>query len=250
MNRLTVQLRTALLVAATIAAPLGAQEQVKLTAPNYPGGTPIYWDYPGTGAVYVSPYTGVLMTTNQTVVMNCVDFFHHATLNTEWSAYRSYLNSGNLSHTRFNNVQAYLQAAWLTTQYPVLGPDGLDAPPYSADEINRTIAIQSAIWNIFAGGSPDMITGANPANDQFDSAWWINQSLLNWNTVDASRFFVLTATNAFYSSGADNPNSSQEFLVYDSRPTTVPEPATLALLGTGMIFVRGISRRRRAKSAS
>ena len=249
MAKMTAKLRA--LAVALLALPTAAlsQVQVKLTAAHFPGGAPIAWDYPGPGAVYVSPYTGVLMATNQTVVMNCVDFFHHAVLNTPWMANQTWLNSGDLSLTRFGptmNAQAYLQAAWLTTQYP----SGLGDDPYTSNEINRTIAIQSAIWNIFASTSPDKITGTNPANDQYDSQWWIQQSLTNWNTVDASRFFVLTATNARYANGADNPNSTQEFLVYDKDGpprTTVPEPATLILMGTSAAVLAGAARRRRRK---
>jgi PEP-CTERM motif-containing protein len=226
-----VRFQLACLLAISVAsAPLGAQVTVKLTAPNAPnGGTVAAFGF------YMSPYTGTV--DGQQFVLNCDDFFHRVDIGDVWKANETNLSNGsNLSNTRFGDITLYQEAAYLTTQYGV----------NPATDKNRSIAIQTAIWDLFEGQTANAPDPSVTAWTDENSAWWVHQAQTNYATagLDYSTFSVLTDVNALTSANQYAPydaSSEQEFIIH-----TTPEPATVVLLATGLIGIIPITRRRKA----
>jgi hypothetical protein len=222
MKRLTVGLLATFLASATA----GAQVTVKMTAPNVPnGGTVAAFGF------YMSPYTGTV--NGQQVILNCDDFFHEVKVGDVWQANQTSLANGtNMSDTRFDDLTLYQEAAWLTTQYA-------SNPATNAPE---TVAIQSAIWDLFQGQTANAPDPAISVINQDNSSWWVQQAQTNYATsgLDYSTFSVLTDVNADTRYDA---SSKQEFIVH-----TTPEPGTLVLLATGLFGIVMVVRRRRGAS--
>jgi len=161
----------------------------------------------------------------------CVDFFHNSTIGQTDNYYLTNLGDLGGSHsswlgtyTRSNNLTSYLEAAWLAQQIEIQGAGSAAA-----------LQINGAIWQIMSGQTFYIKVGSSWYNNYSSTgiSYWAGLAAANYSQVDPNSWIVVTPTN--FANGG-----TQEYITH-----VTPEPATLLLLGTGLLAMIGAATMKR-----
>ena len=156
--------------------------------------------------MYTYPYY-LTIENGSEIAMICDDYFHQSNLGDTWKANLTNLGTDNLSHTRFNDLIRYEEAAYLLMQI-------------NNSNQGEWGNINFAIWKTL---SPEVDMGIAPPGTLGPKYWLDLAHSADLSEIDFSSVQILTPLNKHSDKG------DQEFMFL------TPEPGTLLLIGGGLI---------------